>query len=359
MKVGILTFSAAHNFGAVLQCFGLFKTIQQLGFDVKVIDYRPDYLATYKPVFGWRQFLNRHLVSLPSRYTNFRYWRRIYDGYMDFKSDNLKMTHAIYNETDLKEISSKFDFIIIGSDQIWNSSFNGGDQFWYGSPSGKTKWITYAASAGNLAKWLDTDNLKVKLENFSSISARETELARAIDQVLGKSETPTVLDPSLLAFPRIWDNWKKPVVKEDYILVYQARESDDVFRIAEELKLQLNCQRIIPIDFYGNVNQLGYTTFTATPEEFISLIANARCMVTTSFHGTAFSIILKTPFYTVRLNDGADGRSEDLLNNLGLRDRMIDKNITPIFELPDFTRPLIRLEELRNSSLEYLKNALS
>lgn len=359
MKIGILTFSAAHNFGAVLQCFGLYKTVQQLGFDVEVIDYRPDYLAAYKPVFGWRQYVNRHLISLPSRYAIYRYWRKIYDGYMNFKSDNMNMTDAIYDRTTLKEILTNFDLIIIGSDQVWNNNFNGDDQIWYGIPSCRTKWITYAASAGNVAKWLEKENLPELLENFASISARETELAHAVDQILKRTGTPTVVDPSLLGNPMIWDKWKKTVIEGDYILTYQARESDDVFRIAEDVKRQLNCERIIPIDFYGNVSRLGYTAFVASPEKFISLIANAKCVVTTSFHGTAFSVILKTPFYTLRLNDGADMRSENLLNNLGLTDRLIDRNLTPDFRIPDFTNALNKLGELRNESLDYLKSALA
>ena len=39
MRVGILTFHDAHNYGAVLQAFALKKYIQKLGYEVKIINY--------------------------------------------------------------------------------------------------------------------------------------------------------------------------------------------------------------------------------------------------------------------------------------------------------------------------------
>ena len=38
MKIGILTFHRAHNYGAVLQTYGLQEYIKQLGHDVYIID---------------------------------------------------------------------------------------------------------------------------------------------------------------------------------------------------------------------------------------------------------------------------------------------------------------------------------
>ena len=39
MKVGILTFQQAINYGAVLQLYALQKTVQKLGIDSEVINY--------------------------------------------------------------------------------------------------------------------------------------------------------------------------------------------------------------------------------------------------------------------------------------------------------------------------------
>ncbi|MDE6492039.1 MAG: polysaccharide pyruvyl transferase family protein [Lactobacillus sp.] len=359
MKVGILTFSAAHNFGAILQCYGLYKTICSLGHSVEVIDYRPDYLAASKPAFGWRQYLSRHFETLYARYSEYRYWRNIYDGYMAFKRKNMAMSAPVYDNTGLKTLVERYDIVVIGSDQIWNNRFNGRDMAWYGAISDRVRWITYAASAGNVDDWAKWAAQQTELlSHFENISARESELADFVGTITG-TQIPAVLDPSLLGNPDIWAQWRQPMIKEDYILTYQARESDDLFRIAENLKHQLGCKRIIPLDFYGNVKKMGHETFVASPGEFISLIANARCVVTTSFHGTAFSIILNTPFYTIRLNDGADGRSLNLLQATGLDNRMIECDDNPVFEPVNFADACERLSSLRKESLEFLRGSLS
>ena len=44
MKIGILTFHCAHNYGAVLQAYAIQEQLKLMGFDVEIINYRPIYL---------------------------------------------------------------------------------------------------------------------------------------------------------------------------------------------------------------------------------------------------------------------------------------------------------------------------
>lgn len=46
MKIGILTFHRANNFGAVLQCFALQTYLKKIGLEVYVIDYRQKYIES-------------------------------------------------------------------------------------------------------------------------------------------------------------------------------------------------------------------------------------------------------------------------------------------------------------------------
>lgn len=59
MKIGILTFHWATNYGAVLQCYALQSYLESMGHDVKVINYKPrqydDNLYTF---LRFRKFLN-------------------------------------------------------------------------------------------------------------------------------------------------------------------------------------------------------------------------------------------------------------------------------------------------------------
>ena len=43
MRIGILTFHRAKNYGAVLQCYALATYLKSLGYDTRIIDYYPKY----------------------------------------------------------------------------------------------------------------------------------------------------------------------------------------------------------------------------------------------------------------------------------------------------------------------------
>ena len=358
MKVGILTFSAAFNFGAVLQCYGLYYTLKELGYNVKVIDYRPAYLATYKPAWGLHDILHSHIFSLVSRWTAYRYWRHIYDLYDQFERQNMLLTRSCSNASDVESIATQFDCIVVGSDQVWNPDFNNNDPIWYGSNrTPEVKWIGYAISAGGHI--LQYNNLfSDAIKQFSAIGVRELDLGYFLQQYTDKP-IEHVIDPSLLASFSAWAQWTSPIKRSKYILVYQARKTDDVFRIARLISQKFNNIEIVVIDFWDNVRINGFKTYVASPAQFISLVKNAQCVITTSFHGTAFSIILGTSFYTLRLNDGADGRVENLLTQLGLLDRFIDAKAELInYESIDFSTVWLKLEKQRQASLNFLEMSL-
>ena len=362
MKIGILTFSSAYNFGAVLQCYALEYCIRQLGFDVEVIEYVPEYLATKRPSIGIRTFINRYPWKSFSTVKKIQSIQERFDLYKDFEIKYSKRSKTISTCAELKKIVNKYDYVVVGSDQIWNKRYNGNDEAWYGGGMANMnpKWITYAASAG------DPDFtqeelliLKNKLETFSAVSVREKSLESIIEPLL-RNGIPhaTVLDPTLLVTEDAWEKWFEPILSEPYIITYQAREDDNVFRIAKDIAIQTSIKKIIPLDFYKNTQEYGMKTFNYSPTDFVSLIKNATCVITTSFHGTAFSIICKTPFYSLRLNDGADERINNLLSQVNLKQRFIDINDTPVYSSIDFSDSTKRLSELRFDSLQFLKNNL-
>lgn len=362
MKIGILTFSSAYNFGAVLQCYALEYCIRQLGFDVEVIEYVPEYLATKRPRIGLRTFVNRHPWKCPSIIRKIRKNQERFDLYKDFEKRYSKRSEAICTCEELRDLVTKYDYVVVGSDQIWNKKYNGNDEAWFGAgmTNKRPQWITYAASAGDPDFTQDElCDLKKRLETFSAVSVREKSLERIITPLLG-NEIPhaTVLDPSLLASEKAWEKWFAPIASEPYLVTYQAREDDNVFRIAKEIAIQTGAKRIIPLDFYNNNRKYGLNTNNYSPSDFVSLIRNATCVITTSFHGTAFSVICGTPFYSLRLNDGADERINNLLSQLELKHRFINKNETPVFSSMDYKNVFKLLSDLRADSLQFLKDNL-
>lgn len=359
MKIGILTFHCAHNYGAVLQCYALQEYLRSLGHDVCIINYRPEYLASPKARFSPRKFFTIHLCKALKKFFKIQLYRKSYDKYQTFEDLYFCLTECICEKENLSNVINQFDYIVIGSDQIWNKNYNGNDKIWFAQIDGvnNVKYITYAASAGDVMNFpIKRDKIKNELSNFIYVSVREQELANVLSDYIN---VECVLDPSLLLPPDIWKKFYNilPRRKKNYIVTYQAREDYNVFRIAKELARQLNCE-IITTDFCES----SFNSFSKhkilSPIEFISLIKNAKCVVTTSFHGTAFSIITKTPFYTIRLNDNADLRSESLLNSLGLIDRFVEKDWIPIYKDIDFTEATKKLDVLRRDSQQKLNKAL-
>lgn len=362
MRIGILTFHCAHNFGAVLQAFALQSQLQLMGYNnTKIINYRPKYLDRGMPVLHRWMFTKGRAWNTIYRYFKItRKEQKSYKKYHLFEQKYLSLTEKCETPNELESIINSFDYLILGSDQIWNEKFNGGETVWLGDfKNFRGQIVIYAASAGDQdfsLAW--KEKLKRKLPQYKSISVRESLLISKLQNLTDVDiNIKTVLDPTLMVEPKIWRNFEKINNKERYILCYQARKSDDVYRIAYELSKQLNA-KVISVDFWENSFKSGIKNSIVAPNEFISLVKNAQCVVTTSFHGTIFSIICNTPFYTLRLNDGADGRVESLLNLLGLERRIINKTSTPIFSGYNYKEINNKLLNIRELSQYFLKESL-
>ena len=364
MKVGILTFHCAHNYGAVLQCYATQEFLRSQGHDVEVINYRPEYLVdSYRlftkerlsrgrdNLFVFFKVLLVEILVFCSRYKRFK-------GFERFITKRLNIGTVVSRET----LPVDCDAYIIGSDQVWNPKITRGfDSVYFAYfpfPKGDKRYISYAASME--AKSLSDEQVeffKKNLCNFDSLSVREDALLQLLQPLTSKHITH-VLDPVLMASPQIWDSFssdKKSV--EKYVAVYQVRNHPDTLRIAHHIAAQIGAK--VRVLVAGPVfRPVEGTNQTSTPEDFVDTIRNAACVVTTSFHGTAFSVVFNRPFYTVQLNDGWDTRSQSLLVSLGLEDRIVDVTDSPQFAEVDYLFANQKLEELRCSSQEYLLNAL-
>lgn len=354
MKIGILTFSRSYNFGAILQSYALFRTLEGMGHTVEVIDYRPAYLSTPKPRLKVsRVICRRPILSLK----RLKFEKQRFEVYERFVTENIPMTETYYTKDSLLKSTSAYDCIFIGSDQIWNFKYNGYDECWFGK-NALCPIFSYAASAGDANFTQEQlDFISSNINSFSEISVREEKLHDFLKESLD-IESTVVLDPSLLSNPSIWSKWTEPKIQEPYILTYQGRESNEIFKIAQAISVQLGNCKIIPVDDYLNVAQLGYKTILADPADFISLISNAQCVVTNSFHGIAFSIVCNSDFYCLKMNDGQDERSLNLLSSLSLQERVVESAGDIVFKNISYSYVNETVEKLREASKEYIIRCL-
>ena len=213
-------------------------------------------------------------------------------------------------------------------------------------------------SLGELDTEKHSSELKELTEGFERISVREMSSQGALSAALGR-EVECVLDPTLLLGKEDYEALEKPVkTKGDYVLLYTMQNSHQAVSLAKRIGGKLGVR---VIDLSANTLRKFRGTERVTdigPGEFLSYVKNARWVVTNSFHGTAFSIIYKKDFYTLP-HSTRGGRMTDLLRSLGLEDRLVTEGKTPSsFDPTDYNDAEKRLQELKDTSLGFLKEAL-
>ncbi len=174
-----------------------------------------------------------------------------------------------------------------------------------------------------------------------------------------------VLDPTLLISKEEWGKIagrSNEFPNGQYILLYKLHESEILINYALQLKQQLNCKvyRVCKRAFSNTSYKGVINLLDAGPLEYISLFKNATFVLTTSFHGTAFSVNFNIPFYAVlRPEKANNSRITDFLENMGLSERIIweDKKEKLNYNV-DFSYANKKLEEEKNASIEYLNKAI-
>ena len=321
MKVGILTFHRAKNFGAVLQCYALFNFLKSNGYDVYVIDYKPPYLAGIGDEGSlWKQ------IKLLAK--SLFYWL------MNAGETGLGNVFNRFVEKELKlaELTAvnSMDVIVCGSDQIWNPAICKGFDpiFFGGSPIlPEKRVISYAASMGR-SEFSGKERMEfLKLiERMNAISVREYSTGDLLQSWGVKCDV--VVDPVLLAGCECFKNILVSIRQhKPYVLVYELTPLRGTYSFAKRIAAQLDADVVVigggakKYFCRGIKNKQGLS-----PAQFVSYFANASYVVTNSFHGTAFSILYGKPFYCLKTNTWKDERIEALLIQLNQLDRLVDCN---------------------------------
>ena len=362
MKIGILTFHRAYNYGAVLQCYALQQYLLSLGHDVEIIDYRQKWIdACFKP-FSWMMFkYNMHHPKLMYRYiVNFFERKKMLEARKQhFENFRLKFLNISNTQISFEEnISDRYNAIIVGSDQVWGRWCLGNqlDKVYLGSfpHSSKTKLIGYAIGSDidSIKLANEKNDLKNILQRFSNISFREGDVVNYIKQITGIQYSQTI-DPTLLCEEKLWS----PLIKNEwadkkYIVIYQVRG------IEQNKRMLFEKAKLLAGMIHENCDIIDLSDMSYSVSDFVSLIKFARIVVTTSFHATVFSIIFKTPFYAIKLNDGRDNRYENLCRMLSLSNQCVDKNFNKLTPSVDFSNVEGKLSGISFSSKEFIDNSL-
>ena len=378
MKVGIITILKVDNYGADLQAFALQRKLELMGYDSCVIDYlyyknrefisekvsKVCFKYPFKLLLREKGLVIRDIIRRIFFYCDYKKREQAFN---QFHIENTKMTRCYKSYSELYSNPPMCDVYCVGSDQVWNpGNYTSLNPFFLTfAPKGKKK-ISYASSFGvsNLPK-VSRDYYRTMLLELHNIGVRENRGAEIVKEISDR-DAEVVVDPTLLLNEDEWKSVEKSVDKmpERYLLIYELKRNDYLRQVAKLVAKQYGlqivrlCSSVLPVEKDGSV--LNITT--VGPGEYIYLFRHAQFVVTNSFHGTAFSINFRKPFYSVTSRKKTNNsRQEGLLAKCGLSNRLLyDDNPLPNAEsyMMDISDARASLDEMRLESENYIKKSL-
>lgn len=359
MKIGIIT-KIGKNYGALLQAYALRKALELRGHSACIIGFelpitKKSYdLFQYK--WGPRGTVENLKALLHASDINIATKR-----FLDFREKHLLLYGKYGSCDELAAIVPDFDLFITGSDQVWNPGISFNPAYYCAFCDDSTPKASYAASIGlpSIPSALEEEFIR-RLSTMDYISVREYE-ARELLHSYG-FDAQVACDPTLLLGREEWNAIKaEPSIPcEDYILAYFVARTPNAKDIVSEARRTFGLP-VVNLMTSEDTSDIGDIQIRdAGPREFVSLFSNATFVVTSSFHGTAFSIINRTPFVSsIYSNTGS--RVKTLLSSTGLSSRIVSNEKETAFVLrqdkelytSDFEK---NLDVLRASGFDALKS---
>ena len=387
-QVGLAVVTYKDNFGSALQTYATQYVLNNLGYETGIFDINGVHSDINKKKIKYylsrvfqkdeRKYLIENLLSRGRKKTNVssdKYAENMrirHQMYQDFNKKWLKFLPKVNGWNELGQQSSTCDHVVVGSDQLWRPSNIAGCYFTLEFVPDNVDKIALSTSFGvsELPKSLHK-HAKKFLSRMNSISVREDTGKKIVKDLTGR-DIPVVCDPTMLLDAEQWKaiQEEKPFIDGDYILIYFMGDNPQHREFVKRLKNETGYKIV------GLMHGATYVSadegladeepYNVGPGEFINLIRNAKYMCTDSFHGTVFSILNTTPFFSFRrYEDASEFSTNDRLHTLlkwtGLSERMIygNENVKEFIELTaDWDEVLKKVADKRAESMEYLTAAL-
>lgn len=370
MKVAIVTIYDLNNFGNRLQNYALSYFLEK-SFGIKAITLSKTSKKGYI-----KENLKKYLknsakliksLKNPNPSDDFKKKKR----FEAFTYDNTNV--GFFFQEDFSALAGKFDYFIVGSDQVWNpvwGIYNKNPDFQKGAAERfkkyllvdipKEKRISYAASIG-VENFPDeiTGKFADEIKKFKAVSVREQRGAEIIKEISGV-DAEVLIDPTMLLTKEDWLKVAKRHTRRSskpYAFKYFLGEQSD--------KRKAYIRKIAKKNGLGIYDLMNAKSkvYTSGPAEFIDLIANAEVVFTDSFHACVFSILMGRPFVIMNREQAGMGnmnsRIVTLLEKLELEDRLPGKVAEDkIFEF-NYEKAYHNLEIEREKAKAFLEKSLN
>lgn len=355
MPVGILTIHSTTNYGATSQAYALWKRINDLGYDVELINYRP--------IAADRYYERQCFPLSKSRWIKPDWHERL--GQLlknrSFIASNTRLTERVTTAADLQKLQHRYDTVIVGSDEVWHleKPFRPVDGTYFLNFVRNARKVSYATSFGDTVSFEHQSSfIGPLLEQFDSLSVRDTRSAEIVNAIT--DETPeVVLDPSLLV--DLGSNKTHPQVVQPFMFCYldtklAAGEQSFLKRAAAQQGLRIVCQ--------GAHLQIDSQQLVAPSVlEWWNCFQKADMVATNCFHGVLFAMRFKKPTVFF-MRQAKQNKTGDFLKRVNGEPLIFDElktfedSMRAILEY-DFAKFEKVMNEWRLSSDGFLREALS
>ena len=383
-KIGcVIAYTEGHNnYGTSLQGYAMLKKIQQLGYEVEVIQYTKRLSAWQKMKFvvnalragEWKNIKHRLtskqiLKKYPAYAASVAERTKAVDAYKQKRL--MPLFHEYIGYDALHKGSLNYAAVVVGSDQVWTPMSLPNKFFNLLFVDDSVRKVAYASSFGvSEIPSFQRKATGAYLDRFYKIGVRE-QRGKEIVEELSHQKATVVADPTMLLNREEWEQEianAYTATNEPYIFCYFLGTNQVARKAANELKTKTG-YKIITIrhmDEYVPGDELfgDEAPYAVDPNDFVRYISGASYVCTDSFHCTVFSILFHRQFMTFyRFAEGSktgrNSRINSLFNLLELQDRLYTGDISFISKNIDYDKVEKRLENLRKNSIEFLKDSLA
>lgn len=340
-KIGVLTYwNTNENYGQVLQCFALVKTLLDLGYDAKLVKYIPE---KRKTSFFHKTLTLFKLLFKPSKLAFVLHQKkgdmqqkmnamncRNFNSFRDKHIPSIDVDNSLYSNP------PKLDVFLSGSDQIWNGV---NPIFFLDFVPDQCLKISYASSLGGfIPNKQQRVLMKQYLSKYCFVSVREAQSQLMLQQLDICPEAKHVPDPTLLLDRNVYENIaEKQIRPKKYILLYLLGNKTSFDLSLVKAYAKKKSLDIVYVASQGRMDSL--TKEFPSIEEWLGLVFGAECVITNSYHGTIFSMIARKKFCTILLNGYhslMNSRVVELLGKYGLECRIFDGSLDILDEDVNF-----------------------
>ena len=383
-KIGcVIAYTKGHNnYGTSLQGYAMLKKIQQLGYEVEVIQYTKRLSAWQKIKFvvnalragEWKNIKHRLtskqvLKKYPAYAAGITERTKAVDAYKQKKL--IPLFHEYIGYDALCRGSLNYDAVIVGSDQVWTPMSLPNKFFNLLFVDDRVRKVAYASSFGvSEIPSFQRKATGAYLDRFYKIGVRE-QRGKEIVEELSHQKAMVVADPTLLLTRDEWETEisdARPNESKPYIFCYFLGTNQEARKAAKVLKEKTG-YKIITIrhmDEYVSEDELfgDEAPYNVAPNDFVKYISQAAYICTDSFHCTVFSIIFHRKFMTFyRFSEssktGRNSRINSLFDLFKLQERLYKGDINKITNPIDYNSVDEKLSELRKDSIAFLDECLT